>query len=281
MFSSVLCYPIWQGAGHRHGYAAGAQILRRLAAAHHAVVDVPVLTDDFSPAVRGVKALETLQRHFELFNMLLDHTAAPLMLLGGDCVADYLPIAHNLARHGDQLALVWVDAHPDINTPASSPSGNFHGMLLRALMGEGPPEMVAFVKRKLTAKQLFYVGLRDPDPEEVRFLAEQGIFSLSVEDAERGNVQPLLSAIHKAGCNIVHLHVDSDVMSLDAYPQAAVPVAGGLSVDVLVRLLQAVRAHYPLAGAALTEYSLERGVSPADEALAARLLTDGFGFSRA
>lgn len=279
MIQSVLHFPIWQGAGAPHGYQRGAGVLRGIVEAYRPVVDVAVDNSDFSVALGKVKAFETLRRHFAKAEATLSHMSSPVLTLGGDCVADFVSLAAALARYGDRMALLWVDAHPDINTPETSPSGNFHGMLVRALMGEGPEEFTRMVAHKLKPEQLFYIGARDADmdPEEFRIIAEKNIFRMSVADMEKHHTAPLLAALRERSFTHVYIHVDSDVMDLTDYPQAVVAVPGGVSAKALVAFLQNIRAHYPLAGAALTEYSLEFTAGPAEEALGRLLLVDGFG----
>ena len=281
MIQSVLHFPVWQGAGAQHGYQRGAGVLRGIAAGYGPVVDVAVDNTDFSEEKGKVKAFETLRRHFAKVEATLSHMPHPVLTIGGDCVADYISLAAALQRHGDKMALLWVDAHPDINTPATSPSGNFHGMMVRALLGDGPEALTAMVPTKLKPSQLFYVGLRDADmdPEEFRIIEAESIFRMTVEAMEQHQLNPLFEALKKGGFTHVYLHVDSDVMDLADYPQAVVAVPGGVSANALVAFLQQVRAHYPLAGAALTEYSLEFSAGPAEEALGRKLLVDGFGIA--
>lgn len=281
MLHSVLHFPIWQGAGAPHGYARGAGVLRSIAAQYRPVVDISVDNDDFTPLRDKVKGIETLRRHFLRARGALDHALLPALTIGGDCVADYMSIAHALERFGDKLAVVWVDAHPDINTPDSSPSGNFHGMMLRALMGEGPGELVSLVSHKLVPRQLFYVGLRpaDMDPEEFRIIEAEKIFTLSCGEVSEHGRERLFAAIVAGGFTGIYLHVDSDVMDLADYPQAVVAVPGGIPAAHLMAFLQAIRARFPLYGAALTEYSLEFSAGPAEIALGRRLLVDGLGIA--
>jgi len=279
MFQSVLHFPVWQGAGAQHGYQRGAGVLRNIAKDYRPVVDVPVDNADFSATVGKVIAYETLKRHFAKAQAAIEGIKTPILTIGGDCVCDFITAAAALARYGNKMALLWVDAHPDINTPATSPSGNFHGMLVRALMGEGPEEFISMVPHKLKASQLFYVGARDADmdEEEFRIIREENIFRMSVEAMEKHEFEPLFAEIRRRGFTHVYPHVDSDVMDLTDYPQAVVAVPGGVSANALVAFLQQLRAQFPLAGGALTEYSLEFTAGPAEEALGRKLLVDGFG----
>lgn len=279
MFQSVLHFPIWQGAGGRYGYGRGAGVLRAIAAQHLPVVDVAVDDQDFSPAQHKVVAYDTLKRHFAKAEAALAHMPAPVMVIGGDCVSDFVSIARALQRHGEKMALLWIDAHPDINTPETSPSGNFHGMLVRTLMGEGPEELAALAPVKLHQDQLFYVGIRedDMDAEEFRIIEHMDIQVLSVAEAEAGRFDGLLATLHARGFTHLYIHLDSDVLNLTDYPQAVVAVPGGLKATTAVSLLRRLRAEFPLAGGALTEYSLEVSAGAAEIDLGRQLLVDGFG----
>lgn len=279
MFQSVLHFPIWQGAGGRYGYGRGAGVLRSIAARHLPVVDVAVDDNDFSPMRDKVLAFDTLLRHFAKAEAALAHMPMPRLVLGGDCVSDYMSIAAALERFGSRMALLWIDAHPDINTPASSPSNNFHGMLVRSLMGEGPDAFTRLAPTKLTPEQLFYVGIReaDMDEEEFRIIKDRNIFVLSVAEAEGGRFAPLVDELRARGFTHLYVHFDTDVLDLTDYPQAVVAVPGGLRAATAVRLLQRLRSEFPFAGAALTEYSLEQSAGAAETELGRQLLEDGFG----
>lgn len=279
MFQSALHFPIWQGAGGRYGYARGAGVLRAIAKDFLPVVDVAVDDADCSPTRDQVVAFDTLKRHFAKAEAVLAHMPMPRLVLGGDCVADYMAVSAALATYGEKMALVWIDAHPDINTPITSPSGNFHGMLVRAFMGEGPAELTALVPQKMTSDQLFYVAIRaeDMDEEEFRIIREKNIFTLSVEEVQAGRFNRLVDALHARGFSHIYLHLDSDVLDMTDYPQAVVAVPGGISAKAAVSLLRRLRAEFPLAGGAITEFSLDGEIGSPERDLARTLLCDGFG----
>lgn len=281
MFTAALHFPIWQGAGAKYGYAHGADHLMRYAAQYLPLVTVPVDVHDFSTMKGGVKAVQTLIRHFEWAQTALSHMTGPLLTLGGDCVADYLSIAHAHQRFGRSMALLWIDAHGDINTPMTSPSGNFHGMLVRALLGEGPTELTHFVPRFLQPDQVGYVGLRDPDVGELAYINAHNIPRLSVDDVHAGRWQPYFNALKAKGFTHLYLHVDADVLDLMDFPSAAVAVPHGVRLKALRAFLQAARSQFELAGAALTEYSLPApSQTDAFDDVATEILGKGFGLAR-
>src|SRR3954464_8628508 len=94
----------------------------------------------------------------------------PEVIVGGDCGIEVAPIEAALAAHGDGLVVVWFDAPGDLNTPASSPSGAFHGMVLRTRPGSGLPEMSPSVVLK--PKQVVLAGVRRLAPAEKDYVEE-------------------------------------------------------------------------------------------------------------
>lgn len=279
MFQSVLHFPIWQGAGGRYGYGRGAGVLRSIAAKHLPVVDVAVDDNDFSPLRDKVLAFDTLLRHFAKAEAALAHMPMPRLVLGGDCVSDYMSIAAALERFGSRMALLWIDAHPDINTPASSPSNNFHGMLVRSLMGEGPDAFtrLAPTKRLRSSCSMsasvkpIWMKKNSASLSRTRIFSSSALPTLKVAALRRCwmNCAPVVS--------LISMSILIRMCWITDYPQAVVAVPGGLSAATSVRLLQLLRADFPLAGAALTEYSLEQSAGAAETELGRQSLEDGFG----
>ena len=99
------------------------------------------------------------------------------MTLGGDCLVDLAPIAYLSERYGDDLAVLWVDAHPDVMGPAQFQ--NAHAHVLAMLMGEGDSDFVAAVSRPLDPRRILYVGLTETTPFETGFIEKHGLAHLS------------------------------------------------------------------------------------------------------
>ncbi|MDA0646043.1 arginase family protein, partial [Nonomuraea ferruginea] len=87
-----------------------------------------------------------------------------VVTVGGDCGVELEPVAAARRAYGDRLVVVWFDAHGDLNTPESSPSGAFHGMVLRALVDEGPRGLTA--DPGVDPRRVVLAGVRDLDPGE-------------------------------------------------------------------------------------------------------------------
>lgn len=200
--------------------------------------------------------------------------SGPVLTIGGDCAADLVPAAWANLQHPGDVALIWIDGHADLNTPASSPSGHFHGMVVRSLLGDGPAALLRHVGKPYASRQLFYISARDCDPPERDDIARLGLFRLS--SAHR--VEQLIAEITGRGLRRIYLHLDLDVLDPEAFPYIGVPATGGLEVEELCQMLAALRHNFSLSGAAITELNL---ASP-DDAAAARpalesILAKGFG----
>nr|XP_046164949.1 arginase-2, mitochondrial-like isoform X1 [Oncorhynchus gorbuscha] len=142
------------------------------------------------------------------------------------------------ARQRPDLCLIWVDAHADINTPLTSPSGNLHGQSVAFMLKElqnKMPELPGFswVKPFLSAKDLVYIGLRDVDPGEYDILKDLGVQYFTMRDIDRLGIQRvmevtfdhLLSRMQRP----IHLSFDIDAMDPSLAPATGTPVNGGLT----------------------------------------------------
>lgn len=129
-----------------------------------------------------------------------------------------------------KLGLIWVDAHGDINTPTTSPSGNVHGMPLAAILGHEPKALLSGTK--LNASNVVLVGVRDLDPGEQKHIREWGVRAFTMRDVdERGMRNVMDEAIRIATNGTVgfHLSFDMDAIDPDVAPGVGTPVQGGLS----------------------------------------------------
>jgi arginase len=166
------------------------------------------------------------------------------LVLGGCCCA-HLGAIGRLAAGDDSLAVVWIDAHGDLNTPATSPSGDAWGMPLRMLLEDGSIE----------AGHVALVGARNLDPGEVEFIDRAGIHT------GPGAVERALD-----GSDAVYVALDCDAVEPGEL-EVFMPEPDGLSLDELEELLGRIAAARRVAGAGLT--GLVR--APANEPALARL----------
>lgn len=155
------------------------------------------------------------------------------LILGGDHSIAIGTIA-GVTQHKKNLGVIWFDAHGDINTEETSPSGNIHGMPVAVNLGFGHEKLLSIggKGKKLQADKFVYVGCRDLDPEEKKVLKEIGITVFTMHEIDKyGMVEIIERAIKIAGEGTDGIHVSFDLDSLDPMfaPGTGTRVAGGLT----------------------------------------------------
>ena len=166
---------------------------------------------------------------------VLEKGGIPLVL-GGDhslAAGSVAATADFIRRDGKPLGLIWVDAHGDMNTPATSGSGNVHGMPLAALLGSEPAELarIGGFAPKVTPDRTVLIGIRNLDEREKERIRESGVHVFTMKDIDRhGIAQTVEQAIALASRDTGGLHVsfDLDVCDPTIAPGVGTPVKGGL-----------------------------------------------------
>ena len=133
-----------------------------------------------------------------------------------------------------RVGYLWLDAHGDMNTPESSPSGNIHGMPLAAIIGYGAPELVEMLgyKPKVEPRNVALVGVRDLDPKERRLIKESGVHVFTMRDIDERGMRDVMSE----ALRFVTDDTDGAAVSLDMdfvdptdAPGVGTPVRGGVT----------------------------------------------------
>lgn len=164
----------------------------------------------------------------------LDEETVPVVL-GGDhsiAIGSAAGLASFYRKREKRIGIVWLDAHTDINTPETTPSGNIHGMPLAALLGRGPKELthVSGFAPKLLPENAVVIGARSVDPGERELIKTLGVrvFTMSEVD-ERGMSDVIEEAIEIASRNTAGFHVTMDMDFIDPFyaPGVGTPERGG------------------------------------------------------
>jgi len=158
------------------------------------------------------------------------------LVLGGDhsiAVGTVSGLAAFAQSQGKKLGLLWVDAHGDINTPETSPSGNIHGMPLATLLGFGAGELtsIAGADAKISPTNVALVGIRSLDSGEKKRLKETGVQVHTMSDIDRQGVHQIMKkALARVtdGTDFVHMSLDLDAVDPAVAPGVGTPVKGGL-----------------------------------------------------
>jgi arginase len=176
----------------------------------------------------------TCIKQADLVLKTLEAGKVPLVLGGDHSVAagTVSGVAEFYRRQNQKVGLIWIDAHTDINTPDSSPSGNVHGMPLAAIMGLGPPELANILNfsPKVPPENCVLVGVRDIDSIEKENVRKAGIDVFTMRDIdERGMRTVMEEALRIAGRGTAGYHVslDMDWVDPEDAPGVGTPVRGG------------------------------------------------------
>ena len=176
----------------------------------------------------------TCTKHAELVVKTLEAGKVPVVLGGDHSVAagTVAGVAEFHRRQEQKIGLVWIDAHSDINTPATSPSGNVHGMPLAAIMELGPPELsnIFGFSPKVLPENCVIVGVRDVDATEKENIRKAGVEVFTMRDIdERGMRVVMEEALRMAGRGTAgyHISLDMDWIDPEDAPGVGTPVRGG------------------------------------------------------
>ncbi|MFC9561327.1 arginase family protein [Agromyces sp. NPDC056965] len=254
MPATFVVVPLWQGSvsSRAMSHADGADaVLGDLPSSSTMVVEVPVEAGESLGT--GVQRYSTLLRVRERTASTLSRVPDWALTIGGDCGASLASVGHASARANGDLAVLWLDAHPDLNTPETSPSGGFGGMTLRAITGEGAEGLALDPETRVAPERLVLGGIRAIDDEESRFIAAHDVTTLTVEDLSDPSV--VIAALEATGASQVFIHIDLDVLDPAALAGLSYPMPFGIGAAELVALVRAVAARFPIAGAAIAGFA--------------------------
>ena len=183
------------------------------------------------------------------------------LVLGGDhsiVLGTLAGVSSYAKTKGLTTGVLYVDAHGDFNTCETTLTGNIHGMCRAASCGYGIDELVNLYKpgRKIDAQDVFYMGLRDIDPEEKLLMKKAGVKALSMTDIDRtGFKNSVRQAVDylKDRVDFFHISIDMDALDPMFAPGVGIPLPGGLSYREILLLAEEVAATGKMCSAEIVE----------------------------
>src|SRR5215218_252761 len=172
----------------------------------------------FLPAIRT-----TCERIAELVRAALDDRRIPIVLGGDHSIA--LGTLGGLASRRGPGAVLWFDAHGDLNTPETTPSGNVHGMPLAAALGRGGPDFqsTSWTLPSLQPERVAVIGARDLDPGERALIAELGLAVHTMSELDRRGIEAVVTESLERAANAPFVHISLDMDGLDPDAQHTRP----------------------------------------------------------
>ena len=237
-FELSLAYPQWQGSGRHENLARGAKAAAAVCARYAPQIRVP-LSDDSLESAHGVRRWESIFTQFRSAQDILARSGASRVLTaGGDCAVDVAVIGYLNGIHPG-LNVIWIDAHLDANTPATSPSGNFHGMPVSAILGRAPEPMRPFLAAPIDPARFRYFGISIGDDGDWALQRELDLKLLDPKTPLDGPT---------------HIHFDLDVLDTHEFPYVAYP-EGNVGIEEAVALVGRIARDTDVVGFTITEFA--------------------------
>ncbi len=201
-----------------------AGVLKRLKDIGYDVLDTgDIMIDRNMPPNESISKLKFLDQVVKVNTDLCNKVAEVMqegrfpLILGGDHSIAIGTIA-GILQHKKNPGIIWFDAHADINTEETSPTGNIHGMPVAVSLGFGHESLLAIggKDKNINPEKIVYIGCRDVDAGEKKFLKELGITVFTMHEVDKyGMPEVIERAINIAGSDTDGIHVSFDVDSLD------------------------------------------------------------------
>jgi arginase len=294
----IIGVPLDLGASRR-GVDMGPSAVRvagleaRLESLGHEVNDggnISVAIAETKPAgeqsARYLKEItDTCTRAAEMVLRSLEEGMTPIVLGGDHSVAagSVSGVAEFYRRENKKIGLIWIDAHSDINTPETSPSGNVHGMPVAALLGLGPESLsnILGFSPKVAPENTVLIGVRDIDATEKENIRRAGINEVyTMRDIdERGMRTVMEEALRAAGRGTAgyHISLDMDWIDPEDAPGVGTPVRGGATYREAHLAMEIIADHGRMLSFEIVEVNpvIDERNRTAD--LAVELISSAFG----
>lgn len=263
-----LIYPQWQGGDiakwitevkdpeqASRGYYLGAHLLDFLApSTGQKTLTVPVSTEICNRVVTdGVLDRDAIAQQTRAALDILDiEKPDRIVTLGGECSVSVVPFTWLASKYPDDVAVIWIDAHPDITLPGDVYPA-YHAMAVTALMGDGDKKILGQLPAKIDPSRILFVGLRDWERDEIKVRQnEYGIKHLTPEETVSGS-EKVIEWLRNTGASNVVIHFDMDVLGPHEIIAAVGVVPDGMKIAEVVRVINDVAKEKNLVGLTVAE----------------------------
>jgi arginase len=250
-----LFFPQWQGSAPDLAPYYGAQELKQFYLRDLEYAEAAVSAETAGEIKHNIIAYDDIVKQLSGANALLEaEKPDTLFTIGAACDADSASIAYMSRRLGDDFAVLWFDAHGDINSPESSATKLFYGMPIRFLLENRDETINGILNTTMKPERFFLLGARDLDEPETAYIRDKNISCLGVQKIEE-NIEVIVREVKAKGFNKIYIHVDLDVLDPKEFPYIAVPVDKGLRVQTLRGALIRLAEEFTIVGMGLFEYT--------------------------
>jgi len=207
--------------------------------------------------------LASLNKSISLFTQHWKKENQPFLLIGGDhsCALGTWGGVLNGLKQPSKFGLIWLDAHMDAHTFATSPSGNIHGMPVAALLGKADKKLATLYPGSdfIKPENLILIGVRNYENEEYDLL-KQAAVEIVFANQINGFAQVLMKAIDKLSltCEAIGISIDLDFIDPEDAPGVETPAQGGIKAGELIEALSLINRHPKICGLEISEFNPEK-----------------------
>lgn len=263
-----LIYPQWQGGDitrlvkevptpedASRGYYLGAQLLNFLAPDNgQKTVVVPITTDITErKVVDGVLDRDIIVKQTKAaLDILNIEKPNKIVTLGGECSVSVVPFTYLYHKYDGDVAMIWIDAHPDITLPGDVYAG-YHAMAVTACMGYGEKQLMSILPSQIKADKILLVGVRNWERDEIKVRQKQyGIKNISSEELTE-NSDAIRTWLKSCGASKVVIHFDMDVLDPTEIIAAVGTDANGMKMEQVIRIINDIASEKEIVGLTVAE----------------------------
>lgn len=262
-----LVYPQWQGGNVARilpelteeeadtGYVLGAYLLNFLAPeTKNKTITVPVSEDTNRAEENGILSYRPiLKQNDAALQILKNESPDKIVVLGGECSVSVVPFTYLAQKYENDVAMVWIDAHPDITLPQDRTYNGYHAMAVTAIMGKGDEKLVSSLPAKIDSGRILFVGLRDWERQQIKDRqAEYGIKHLSSQEVAEESTK-VLDWLKSTGAKHVVIHFDMDVLEPSEIIPAVGVVPDGMKIAEVTRVINDINREFDIVGLTVAE----------------------------
>ena len=266
-----LLYPQWQGGNIGNfvpeltpdeastGYILGSELLNFLAPQTKNKTVVVPISDDINRTeefgIMGYKPI--LKQTKEAIKILNKENPNKIVVLGGECSVSAVPFTYLAKKYNNDIAMVWIDAHPDITLPDDKTYNGYHAMAVTAIMGKennkGWNDIVSQFPAKISSDKILFVGLRDWERQQIKDRQkEYGMKHLTSEEVSQ-NSDKIIEWIKQIGAKHILIHFDMDVLEPNEIIAAVGVVPNGMKIAEVVRVINDINNNFDVVGLTVAE----------------------------
>ena len=261
-----LIYPQWQGGVISHwmpdipandaskGYYLGAKLLNMLAPeTNQEIIEIPISLDIKDRKIEnGINSYQViLNQTKSALDTIKENNPDKIVTLGGDCSVSVVPFTYLAKKYQNDIAIIWIDAHPDITLPYDEYTG-YHAMALTACLGMGDKKIINLLPEKFDISKTLIVGLRSWDKGMKERQEELKIKSLSPDEV-RNNSSAILEWLKNTGVSKVVIHFDLDVLDPAEIIAGVGVEANGMKIKEVIRIINDIAYKHDLVGLTIAE----------------------------